>query len=330
MKLTIRDIAKMANVSPTAVSFVINKKGSISDETRRRIEEVIRQTGFRPSINSRRLSAKKSFNICVVMDVGASLFSDMFYLGVTKGIQQEASALGYNIVLTDFSGSMPEIVLNRDTDGVIFFQDLESNMFDIVRGLSVPFVVADSHISHAPYPTVGIDNQRAAHAAIKHLLDCGHRDIAFLGPKNYPHLFESTHSGYNEAHMDSGLIPQKSRIYESDETTTSAGATMAMILDAKPWPTAVFCPGDRQAIGAMLRAQELGARVPEDISFMSIDDTMLCRYVRPQMTTVHIDMEQLGVHAMRLLHDQIDGKPTDNIILPMDEVVERDSVRRIG
>lgn len=326
MKLTIRDIAKMAEVSPTAVSFVINKKGSISEETRRKVEEVIRQTGFRPSINSRRLSGRKSFNVCVVMDVGASLFSDMFYLGVTKGVQQEAKALGYNIVLTDFAGGMPEIILNRDTDGVIFFQDLESAMFDIVRDLSVPFVVADSHMPQAPYPTVGVDNRLSTYKAIEYLLEQGHRDIAFLGPTNYPYLYESTYRGYVDAFNDHGLIPNKERVYGSAETTTSAGDVMEAVLRDKPWPTAVFCPGDRLAIGAMLRAQDRGVRVPEDISFISIDDTMLCRYVRPQLTAVHIDMLTMGIHAMQLLVDQMKNQRVDNVTLKMDTVIERESV----
>lgn len=330
MRLTIKDIAKMAGVSPTAVSFAINGKGSISEETRQKVNEVIRQTGFRPSINSRRLSARKSFNICVAFDMGASLFSDMFYLGVTKGVQQEAGRLGYNIVLTDFSSGMPDIILDRDTDGVIFFQDLEKPTFDVVKELSVPFVVADSHVSRAPYATVGVDNQRASFVAVRHLLDMGHRDIAIIGPGVFTNLFETAHRGYTEALLECGIMPDRDYIVASEETTTGAGDAMERLLKLSRRPTAVYCPGDRLAVGAMLRAQEHGVRVPEDISFVSLDDTMLCRYVRPMLSAVHIDMEAMGVAAMQLLGKRMDGHPAENLLLTMDALIERGSVSRRG
>jgi len=160
------------------------------------------------------------------------------------------------------------------------------------------------------------------------LLLHGHRDIAFLGPTNYPNLHESTQRAYIDAYNDIGLIPNRARIYKSAETTTSAGDVMEAVLAEKKWPTAVLCPGDRLTIGAMLRSQERGVRVPEDVSFISVDDTMLCRYVRPQLTAVHIDMVEMGAHAMRLLKSQMEGKPAENIILRMDTVIERESVKR--
>lgn len=329
MKLTIRDVAKLAGVSPTAVSFVINGKGNISQETRRRVEQIIEQTGFRPSINSRRLSYHKSFNICVVLNTNSSLFNDMFYLGVTRGVQQEARALGYNVVLADFSGGTPEIILNCDTDGAIFFQDLDPDLFNIVRELSVPIVVADSHMARAPYSTVGVDNQLASQRAVGYLLGAGHRDIALLGPSDQPNLYESALNGYTAAYLEMGLIPPAGRTARSANSSTQAGGAMAELLSRKPWPTAVFCPGDRIAIGAMLHAQDMGARVPEDISFISIDDTLLCRYVRPMLTTVHIDTEALGANAMRVLRQLIDGGRGSNMVLKMEEIVERDSVRRL-
>lgn len=327
MALTIRDIAKIAGVSPTTVSFAINGKGNISEETRKHVQKIIEQTGFRPSINSRRLSAQKSFNICVAFDVGSSLFTDLFYVGVTRGAQQAARALGYNIVLSDFTSGIPDIILNRDTDGVIFFQDLERELFDTVRNLSVPFVVADSHISQAPYPTVGVNHHLASYAAVKYLLAMGHREIAFLGPSTYTHLFDSAHKGYTQAMLEYNLIPRQEFTIASEETSSGAAERVLCLLELDPRPTAVFCSGDRLAVGAMLRTQEEGLRVPEDISFISIDDTMLCRYVRPMLSTVHIDMEELGLQAMRLLKQAIDGKPSENLVLTMDHVVERNSVK---
>jgi DNA-binding LacI/PurR family transcriptional regulator len=254
----------------------------------------------------------------VAFNVGASLFNDLFYMGVTRGVQQAARSLGYNIVLADFTAGIPDIIRNRDTDGIIFFQDLEWDLLNVVRDLSVPFVVADSHIANAPYPTVGVDHRLASYAAVKYLLEMGHREIAFLGP----------HKGYTQALLERGIIPRREYTIASGETTSGAAEGVERLLKQSPRATAIFCSGDRLAVGAMLRVQEEGWKVPEEISFISIDDTMLCRYVRPMLSTVHIDMESLGAQAMLLLKQLLDGGPSENRVLVMDQVVERNSVKR--
>ena len=157
----------------------------------------------------------------------------------------------------------------------------------------------------------------------------GHREIAFLGPGVYVHLFESAHKGYTQALHEYGIIPRREHTIASGETTSGAAEGIERLLKQSPRATAVFCSGDRLAVGAMLRAQEEGFKVPEDLSFVSIDDTMLCRYVRPMLSTVHIDMESLGAQAMQLLKQLLDGGPSENRVLVMDQVVERNSVRKM-
>ena len=106
-KLTIRAIAKMANVSPTAVSFVINGKKGVSGETRKNVEEIIKQTNFRPNLNSRRLSSNRSFNIAIIMANKSTPLDDLFYLTITRGVLQKSKEYGYNIVFTDISTDVP-------------------------------------------------------------------------------------------------------------------------------------------------------------------------------------------------------------------------------
>ncbi len=329
MSLTIRDVAKIAGVSPTTVSFVINGKGTVSDETRQRILRIIEQTDFRPSINSRRLSSRKSFNICVAFNSDSSLFSDLFYLALSRGIQQTAGKMGYNVVLADFSNGVPDIILNRDTDGVIFFQDLEKEIFDQVKGLSVPFVVADSHIMNAPYAIVGVDNQNASYIAARYLVQAGHRNIAMIGPKNHVHLFESTSKGFINAQIEQGILPDRHHNIVAVENADCVSAAVDQLLALPNPPTAIFCPGDKFTINAMLYVQGLGYRIPEDISFISIDDTILCQYVRPMLTSVHIDMEMVGEASMLLLEKCIQGQPSENIMISVDQIVERGTVKRL-
>lgn len=327
MSLTIRDIAKIAGVSPTTVSFAINGKGSISAKTRQRVLQIIEQTDFRPSINSRRLSSRKSFNICIAFNSDSSLFSDLFYLSLSRGIQQTARKNGYNVVLADFSYGFPDIILNRDTDGVIFFQDLEKDTFNQIMGLSIPFVVADSHMLDAPYPTIGVDNQNASYIAARYLLNAGHRDIAMIGLANHKYLFETTSKGFLQAQIEHGILPDQKKTILSIENSDSIGEAVDRLLELKRPPTAIFCSGDKLTINAMLYAQGRGIKIPDDISFISIDDTVLCQYVRPMLTSVHIDMERVGETSMIQLERCIRGELPNNIVIPVHQVVERGSVK---
>ncbi|MGI6689426.1 MAG: LacI family DNA-binding transcriptional regulator [Christensenellales bacterium] len=329
MKITIRTIAELAGVSPSTVSLVLNGKGNVSGAKRRKIENLIAQTGYRPSISSRRLSSKRSFNICVAPNANASPFTDLFFLSLTRGVHKEAIEHGYNVVLSDFSEGLPNTILNDDADGIIFFQDLEQQEFEQMRDMRVPFVVADSHVYAAPYATVGMDNELISKRAVSYLLDMRHRDIAFLGPIDRPNLFNSCLQGYHSAFRERGLLPPSDRIIRSVNAQEHASEAVTAYMETHTAPTALFCSGDRFAVGALLRFQEMGLRIPDDISIISIDDTLLCQYVRPKLTAMHIDAERIGICAMQLLEKLIAGCPVENIILPETSMSVRDSVREL-
>ena len=145
-KLTIKEIAKMAGVSPTAVSFVINNREGVSEETRKRVKEVIERTNFQPSLNSRRLLLNKSFNISIVIRKTSSPFDDLFYLEIAKGLLEKSKEYGYNIVFTDIAMEdgkvvLPDIIKHEDTDGIVFFQDTEEIILNEVNKLNIPYVM---------------------------------------------------------------------------------------------------------------------------------------------------------------------------------------------
>ncbi len=332
-KLTIREIAKMANVSPTAVSFVLNGKKGVSEKTRKKVNDIIEEMDFKPSINSKRLFFKKSFNIAVATKHTSSPFDDLFYFEITKGVFEKSKEHGYNTVFMDmdYDGSgteLPHILENKDADGIIFYQDIDNIIINKVDELGIPYVVVDSH---APSKAVciNIDYESSVYTAIRYLIENGHKDIAFIGSSYIPAFYLQTFSGYKKAleEVNIPLPPSWIQIEAMDEE--SSYQCMDQILKKSTPPTAVFCAGDRFAIGAMKCAKDRGYRIPEDISFMGIDDILLCRYVTPALTTIKIDKVEMGFLAMELLAQKIDGKDVKSITLTMNEVVERDSVKNI-
>ncbi|MCL1896597.1 MAG: LacI family transcriptional regulator [Clostridiales bacterium] len=333
-KITIRDIANMAGVSPAAVSFVINDRPGVSDETRRKIKKIIEKTGFQPSVNASRLVYRRSFNIALDMhNVGASL-NDLFYVSILRGLLDQSKKYGYNIVFTEIEevhneAVLPKIIRNHDTDGIILMQSPSTAALTALSSLDIPFVAVDAHEKGAPYTCVYVDYELASFVSTSHLIENGHRKIAFISKGSVPDFYIQTFQGFCRAveKCDISIPPDWIQVTADDEA--SAYACMERILSGKSIPTAVFCAVDSFAFGAMKCAQNHGFQVPGDISFSGVDNTLISDYFKPSLTTVSIDKERIGALAMDLIVEKIAGKTAGSVTVPSDNLVIRESVKRI-
>jgi LacI family transcriptional regulator len=332
--ITIRDIARMAGVSPAAVSFVINDRPGVSAETRLKVRKVIEKTGFVPNMNSRRLVYKRSFNIALVMNNERTPLEDLFYVGITRGLLRRSKEYGYNIVFTEIDivnneVLMPQMMRQHDTDGVIFLQGLDDAILRATDKLAIPYVVVDAHEKNVPYTCVYVDYELSAYTSTSYLIENGHRQIAFISKSSVPHFYIQTFKGFCRALDNKGISipPDWMQITAYDED--SAYECMKNIMNSKSLPTAVFCSVDSFAIGAMRCVKDMGYRVPDDISFTGIDNIFLSNYFEPGLTTVNIDKEQLGMLAMDLIVKKIEGEEVESAYVPSDELVIRNSVKRI-
>ena len=335
-KLTIKEIAKMAGVSPTAVSFVINNREGVSEETRKRVKEVIERTNFQPSLNSRRLLLNKSFNISIVIRKTSSPFDDLFYLEIAKGLLEKSKEYGYNIVFTDIAMEdgkvvLPDIIKHEDTDGIVFFQDTEEIILNEVNKLNIPYVIADAHNmengNNNGITTVNANYELSAYTAVCYLIENGHRDIAYISSSFVPNFYLATFDGYRKALEKAQVTIQPSWIQINAVNEESAYNCMKTILENKHKPTAVFCTTDTFAIGAMKCAKDMGFKVPEDISFIGIDDIFLSNYIEPKLSTIKIDKFRMGSLAMELIMDKIQGKKVNSVVVDSDHLVIRESVK---
>lgn len=333
--LTIRDIARMAGVSPAAVSFVINDRPGVSAETRLKIRKIIQKTGFSPNMNSRRLVYKRSYNIALVLNDERTSLEDLFYVGIIRGLLRRSKESGYNIVFTDFDivnneVLMPRMIRQHDTDGVIFLQGSDPAILRATDKMDIPYVVVDAQEKNVPYTCVYVDYELAAYQSTSYLIENGHKQIAFISKGSVPYFYMQTFKGFCKALDNHGISipPDWIQITASDEA--SAYECMKNIMNSTNLPTAVFCSVDSFAIGAMRCVQDMGYDVPNDISFTGIDNLLLSEYFKPGLTTINIDKEQIGLLAMDLIVNKIEGKNVESAYVPSDQLIIRDSVRNLN
>lgn len=334
-KITIHDIAKLAGVSSATVSFVINGKKGVGEETRERINRIIRETGFVPDNNSRRFFFKKSFTVALVGSPIASPFNDIFYYDVARGLNQESRELGYSVIFTELQSeagklAFARVIRTRDTDGLVFLQQVPVEVRGAVQELGLPFVVVDASGGEENITSVYTDYDHVACMATTYLTQRGHTAIAFISPDRVPSFHMSTFAGYRRA-MEGvrGSIPfHWIQTGANDEAETRR--CMDALLSQDPRPTAVFCATDMIAITAINHAREKGVAVPRDISFIGIDDVLLSQYVYPTLTTVRIDKFEMGMAAMDLLIRKIEGETPASRQMAPGGVVERNSVLRLA
>ena len=333
--LTISDIARMAGVSTTAVSFVLNDRPGVSEATREKVKEIIRQTGFIPNVHTRRLNLGKSFTIHVVLrQYGHNLYNQ-FALETLSGIFAQSKALGYSILFTFVDDEMDcdqiiDSVRSKDCDGVILYQVADPNLIALLQQENTPFVCVDSHLPQdGTLPLVEVDYYDAAYQATRYLYDCGHRDIGFIGPEIPAEYYMSTFSGYTAALKDCRLVCNPAWLAQLTFEEESAEIVIDKLLKANSLPTAFLCAGDAYAINTIHCAKARGLRIPEDISIMSLDDLFMSRYIDPPLSTMSFDKELVGERAMRLLYRIMTNEEYEPVKIIKTTPVERKSVKKI-
>ncbi len=332
-KITIREVARLANVSPSAVSIVLNGKKGVSDATRERVMEIVNQLGYAPNPSSRRLLFNKTNNIAILFQKSTSPLEDFFYSEINKSVLCECEDMGYNLIFASFEVKnnevvFPNLIKSYDVDGIIFYGDVDATVLSSLAKYEIPYIVVDNHAILPEILSVSADYQHAAYVSVSHLISLGHKKIAFIGNGKLTSFSTQTFSGYKRAIEEKNLsIPAEWIQFDASQEQT-AYRCMKNILLCPQRPTAVFCCADIYAIGAIQCLKDLKIRVPDDFSVSSIDDIILASYTDPTITTVKIDKGEIGKKAVRLLIDLIDGMPVSSITLKSDQLIVRDSTKR--
>jgi LacI family transcriptional regulator len=336
-RTTIGDVARAAGVSKTTVSRVLaGQTKYVREETRQRVLKAAGELGYHPSSVARSLISKRSFTLGVV-GYGLEYFGPSCTLA---GVEQEASKLGYTILLnlirrpeTNNVEQLLGEMISRYVDGVIWaVPEIGGNRVWVdhkTHGFPVPIIF----LSMEPKPdrfVVAVDNHGGGLMATRHLIAWGCQNIGLItGPLDWWEARQRK-LGWQEA-LDSVGLPRKdSFIAEGDWSAASGERGLSRLLARHPEIDGVFACNDQMALGALKAARRLGRRVPEDLAIVGFDDIPEAAYFYPPLSTVRQDMVELGRRAVRKLSQAVETSqsgavPTPETILLQPKLIVRES-----
>lgn len=329
MTITIKDVASQAGVSASTVSRVLANSPKISEETKRKVRQALTELDYHPNVMARALVTNTAGSIGVVITPGLNeFFANPFFSEMMIGLSEVARQNGFDTVLSTSARSEEEVldrmIHGRRVDGVLL---LGSRAEDPALKQAVedkfPAVLLGRPADDVPISYVNNDNVAAAYVATKHLLDLGHKSIGFLGGEADLVVTIDRLKGYRQALEDAG-VPVDTRLIVYNEFFEQNGyVSMMRLLALSNRPTAVLASDDVLAFGGMRAAAELGYRMPEELAIVGFNDIRMAELANPSLTSVHVNMYELGVEAGKLLVAQIRHHVTEptSVIVPTKLVV---------
>ncbi|HOV47962.1 MAG TPA: LacI family DNA-binding transcriptional regulator [Anaerolineae bacterium] len=319
---TIRDIAKKANVSVTAVSYALNNTGTLSAETRQRILQVAEELNYHPNAFARHLKKRQTHTLGVFI----SSFGGQFYEDILEGIHQTLLQTEYEMLVCPQARALRKILTQRQVDGAIVFDStVESDLLLKLVAPDFPIVVMDRYFENDFLLPLLLDNRAGTQEAFYHLYDQGFRDIAFVA--GVAHNFDNTERQQTflaEAARNGLDVP----VYQGDFVESSGYQIATQLLHEGTLPEAVFCANDQMAIGFIKAVQEHALRVPEDVAVVGFDDILTARIMRPTLSTIGAPRFEWGAQAAAQLVAYLEhAAPFAPQRLPTHLIVRESSVR---
>jgi LacI family transcriptional regulator len=327
---TLLDVARKAGVSPSTVSRILNGTARVSDDKRLAVLAAIEQMHFAPNQMAQGLKKGRSMTIGIVVQDISSPFFDETLRGVDDGLK----GTGYASVIVsghwnaDEEADRIRLLLARKVDGIILLSGRISDETVLQFSRQRPIVSTGRDLQTGSAVGFKLDNENGACLAVRHLLDLGHRRIAFIaGPLNNMDASERL-TGYRRALREADIGFDPKLVAEGDFHEASGLLAINHLLDSQQQFTAVFAANDLSAYGARLCLYRKGIRVPDDISLIGFDDLPGSAYTTPPLTTVRQPLYDIGRIATGSLLRLINGEAAHGVVPPL-ELVVRETTRRL-
>lgn len=331
-RVTLEDVARVAKVSSQTVSRVVNNHPHVSDVTRRRVQEAVRQLGYRPNRAARSLVTQRSFMLGIIS-------FGLDYYGPTQmiaNIERTARAKDYGVTFSNIDSiSTSELqramdnLGERAVDGIVLILPMEGIDATAIEEVccQIPFVQIDAPLmSHIP--SIVIDQYHGSQLATQHLLDLGHRQIAEISGPLCWHGAQARHQGWLDT-LKAMKLPSNASI-EGDWTARSGYEGIHRLLEEGAEFTGLIMGNDQMALGAMRALHEHGLLVPDHISVVGFDDIPEAAYYEPPLTTVAQDFAALGEQSVEYLTSLINNPDIpvhQRVLYP--RLMHRKSTRKI-
>lgn len=332
MAVRSKDIAKLLGISTSTVSLVLNNRPGVSAETREKVQNAIYELGFKNE-KPQKAELEKNLKLIIYKKHGRVVDDTPFFSELLEGMETEARRSGCNFLISyvssqenpaDISG-----IIGSGIDGVIILAtEMLQEDLQIVKNISLPYVMLDSYFEDETFDTVAINNSQGAYIATKHLIEMGHREIGYLKSITPINNFTERKEGFNKVLDKYNLALNEKYVFGLESNTHGAYSAMREILqNHSEMPTAFFADNDLIAIGALKAFKEAGLRIPEDISIIGFDNMSFCEICEPNLTTVSVPKQMMGMMTVRLIIEKIDSAVNENIKLEVcTKLIERNSV----
>lgn len=330
MTVTIHDVARRCGVSATTVSRALNGTGRVSEATRTKILAAAEELEYAPNALAKGLLGSVTNTVAVLVpDI-----TNPFFPALVTSMRDAFDAAGRLMLLIDSSGDLEQVgerlrnLRGRKVDGLAILRaEVPGEAIRRIVG-DLPIVCADAGRDIPGAAFVDCDHMGGARAAAQYLLQLGHRRIVYVaGPDSYA-VSHQRLEGVRAAMAEAGVALDERHVISADFTDDAGRAAAEVLLGRCHDCTAILTANDLQAFGAMAAVEAAGMSVPDDVSVVGFDDIAFSRYIRPNLTTVHQPIAELGRAAATVLNEMIDGGLARDVTFGLDLVVRR-SCRRL-
>jgi len=340
MAVTIKDVAKRANVAPSTVSRVISNSSRISEKTKERVREAMKELGYHPNFNARSLANKSTSTLGIVMPSSAKVaFQNPFFPEVLRGISMKAYQEGYGLYLStgqteeEILEEVKHMVYGGRVDGILLlYSKVNDQVMPFLLEQEFPFVLIGRphNVNEDRVTYVNNDNFKAAKTVTEYLLLLGHERIGFIGG-NLDYVVTIDHmKGYGQALKNANIpILEEYMVYNEEVKEGGQDAVIELLSNGQR-PTALVVADDIMTFGVLRMLADMDVKVPDDISIVSFNNVMISELSSPPMTTVDIHIYDLGFNATDCLISKI-GSPMfeeRKVIIPH-RLIKRQTCRKL-
>ena len=317
-KITMRDVARAANVSQSTVSRILSPSSAksdvpISEETKEKVLAVVKELGYQPNQYARSLRGQKNHVIAMLIgDIG-----NPFYHPMVRAVQDVASQYHYSVMIANSDHLREkemlfcESLLRRPVDGAIIvpWHLTDADLQNLIDRTGMAVSVVGSHVQLPDVDIVYADDTKASYEAVRWLIEQrGHQRIAMICANHEFPVIKRRYGAFRQAMEDAGLAVSLEYVVEGDWSEESGRRAISTLLALPTPPTAVFAANDTMAIGALDAAEKMNYRVPEDIAIIGFDDIPAASWVRPQLSTVAQYPGEMGTLLAKALFERIAGE----------------------
>ncbi|MCR4630741.1 MAG: LacI family transcriptional regulator [Treponema sp.] len=341
--ITLKELAIRSNVSIATVSNILNGKSNVSKETRERVMQIIKETGYKPNYMARGLRASSTKTIGLIVDD----ITEFSTPKIIDGIMSELEKKGYRTILEnlrfytkwehgeekirqykqDLNSAIQEFQAIK-TDGIIYVAGHAHNISDIPEALDLPLTVCYAFTEREDTPFIMIDDTDAAFKMTEHLIKNGSKKIGVITGKKENIHTQKRLEGYKRALQANGIVFDEKIIKEGDWEQNSGYENCAKLLKESPQLSAIFCFNDMMAAGAYIYLNEKGITPGKDISIAGFDNRDISAFLNPPLTTMEIPLFSIGETAAQIILDMIENKtPSEQKNYIPCTLIDRKSVR---